>query len=101
MGRFGARKNKLSIVSDVLYMNLGDTIKTDGDVLGRPASAEIDLGLSSWVLNFGAGYALIDDGKNQFDLIAGIRYLDISLDLDFNLNDRNTSINKMAICGTE
>ena len=92
MGKFGARKNKLSIVSDVLYMKLGDTIKTDGDVLGRPVSSELDLGLSSWVINFGAGYALIDDGKNQFDLIVGVRYLDVSLDLDFNLNDRNTSI---------
>jgi len=65
MGTFSARKNKFSMVSDVIYLNLGDTIKTDGEVLGRPVSSELDMGLSSWVINFGAGYNLIDDGKTS------------------------------------
>lgn len=92
MGTFSARKNKFSMISDVIYLNLGNTLKTDGEVLGRPVSSELDLGLSSWIINFGAGYNLIDDGKNQFDVIAGVRFIDFNLDLDFNLNERETSI---------
>lgn len=87
MTTFDARKNKFSMLTDVIYMNLGDSQKHDGEFLGRPIEGKLDVGLQAWVLNLIGGYNLIDTGKNQFDLAAGARYLNLTVDTIVKLND--------------
>lgn len=85
---FGARKNKFSMLADVVYLDVSDSQKHDGEFLGHPITGKLEVGLKSWVLNFIGGYNLIDNGKNQFDITAGARYLDVKVDTTFKLNDQ-------------
>ena len=94
MTTFDARKNKFSLITDVIYLNLGDSQKHDGEFLGQPIEGKLDLGLTNWAINLIGGYNLIDTGKDRLDFAAGARYLDITLDATIKLSDnkRKTSV---------
>jgi len=87
MATFGARKGKFSMLTDVIYMDLSDDQKHEGEFLGRPVEGKLTVGLKSWVLNLIGGYNLIDSGKNVFDIAAGARYLDVDVPVTVKLND--------------
>jgi hypothetical protein len=87
MTTFGARKNKFSMLADVIYMDLSDTRKRKSRFLGQPITGKVDIGLKSWVLNFVGGYNVFDNGKDIFDITAGARYIDVNLNSTIKLND--------------
>ncbi len=83
-----ARKNKFSMLADVIYLNLSDSERRNGEFLGQPVTGKLEIGMTSWVLNFIGGYNLIDSGKNVFDIAAGARYLDVAVDGTVKINDQ-------------
>lgn len=87
MATFGARKDRFSMLADVIYMDLSTDRKHDGEFQGVPIEGKLTVGLKSWVLNLIGGYTLIDSGKNVFDIAAGARYLDIEVPVTIKLND--------------
>ena len=87
MGTFEARKDKFSMLTDVIYMNLSDSQKHDGEFQGVPIEGKLTVGMKSWVLNLIGGYKLVDNGKNIFDIAAGARYLDVEIPVTIKLND--------------
>ena len=92
MTTLGARKDKFSMLADVIYMDLSDSIRHKGEFLGQPVSGRLDVGLSSWVLNLIGGYTLIDSGKNVFDIAAGARYLDVELEATLKINNQKKKV---------
>ncbi len=91
MGTFGARKGKFSMLTDVIYMNIGDSKKYDGEFLGQSVTGKLEVGLESWVLNFVGGYNVFDNGKDIIDITAGARFVDVEVEAPFKVND-NTRI---------
>lgn len=92
MTTLGARKNKFSLLADVIYMDLKDSQKHD-EFLGHPVEdGKIKVGLNSWVLNLIGGYNLVDNGKNVFDIAAGARYLDLNVDTTLKANDKKVKV---------
>lgn len=87
MATFGARKNKFSMLADVIYMDLSDSQGRKGEFLGRPVTGNVVIGLQSPVLNFIGGYNVFDNGKDIFDITAGARYINIKLDSTTKIND--------------
>lgn len=87
MTTLGARKNKFSMLADVIYMDISDSQKHNGEFLGRPVEGKLELGIKSWVLNLIGGYNLVDNEKSVFDITAGARYLDLTVDTTVKLND--------------
>lgn len=87
MTTFGARKNKFSMLADVIYMDLSDSQRRKGEFLGQPVTGKVEIGLKSWVLNFVGGYNIFDNGKDIFDITAGARYIDVNLSSTVKLND--------------
>lgn len=87
MTTFGARKNKFSMLADVIYMDLSTDQKHDGEFNGKPIEGKLTVGMQAWVLNLIGGYNLIDSGKNVFDIAAGARYLDVKVPVTIKLND--------------
>lgn len=83
MTTVGARKNKFSMIADVIYLNVGTGQRHDGEFLGHPVTGNVDLDLKGWVLNFLGGYNLADTEKHQFDIAAGARYLDLTTTATF------------------
>ncbi len=53
---FGARKNKWSMRTDILYLNLGTTKDISGDIIGHPVSPELDLDLGAFITTVHGGY---------------------------------------------
>lgn len=89
MGVFGARKDDWSILADVIYLDLGADKTVDLSVpvgpVQVPVTTATNLDLSLSVLHFAGGYELHSAEDSRLDLIGGIRYLDIDMDLFLEL----------------
>jgi hypothetical protein len=89
MGAFVARKNNWSLLTDVIYLDIGVENTTElsipigGNLL--PVTTTTDLDVKSRVMHFAGGYGLYSEGKSRLDLIGGARYLDLSMDLFLEL----------------
>jgi hypothetical protein len=81
MGTFEARRNKLSIVTDLQYSNLGTEQPTPGPLFST-ASADF----KTFVLDPEVGYRIAaNPEKGRFvDVLAGFRYWHLKADLNFN-----------------
>jgi hypothetical protein len=88
MVTMGARKNKFSMLADVIYMDLSDSKRREGEFLGQSITGKVEIGMQTLVLNLIGGYNLIDSGKNVFDVAAGARYLDVAVDGTIKINDQ-------------
>lgn len=87
MLRGSVQKDRLFGVADMLYMNIGDSQRHDGDFLGQPVEGKLDVGLEAWVVNLIGGYELVDNGRDTFGLAAGARYLKLTLDTTIKLDE--------------
>ena len=80
MGAFAARKNKWSLLTDVIYMDLSVDKTADLSIpigpIQVPVTTSVSLDVEAWVLHFAGGYNLYSEGKSRLDLIGGARYLD-------------------------
>ncbi len=85
MGSIIARKGKLSIFSDLIYLNMGAKEKTTVNAVGQSTKVRTKFTIKNWINTTGVGYSLIDNGSTQLSGHAGFRYLKfkekISLDI--------------------
>ena len=93
MGTFEARKSEWSVLADVVYLNVGDN--GDGRVpLTTPSGAILPLKVQAgvkvkgWILSLLGGYNVYDTEQASVDVIAGSRYLDLTLDFDLGLQSQ-------------
>jgi hypothetical protein len=88
MGTIEARYNKWSIITDVIYLGVGDeatTTLTVGPEPGRAVNATADVDIDSWVVNAGVGYDLAQADWGRFVVVGGLRYLSADIDGKFGL----------------
>ena len=83
MGVFGARKDKWSLLADVIYMKLSDSVSGVAQLPDIPATVtgKVDVEMEAWIVTAAGGYNLVDTGKYRMDLLGGARYLSIDLPL--------------------
>ena len=88
MGTVEARYNKWSIITDVIYMDVGDDATTTvavGPDPGRPVNANVDVDLTSWVVSAGFGYDIAQADWGRLAVVGGARYLSADIDSKFGL----------------
>ena len=90
MGTFEARKSGWSALADVVYLNVGDDAGVTVPVTTEqgaafPLKVEASVKVKGWVLSLLGGYNIHHTDQLFADVIAGARYLDLSLDLDLGL----------------
>jgi hypothetical protein len=89
MGAFEARKNDWSIFTDVFYFDLAASETADLSIpvgpIQVPVTTATDFELEGWILHFAGGYELYSENKSRVDLIGGVRYLDLDMDLFLEL----------------
>lgn len=85
MGGVLAQKGKFSLFSDLIYMKLGSTEKTTANVVGIPVKVKADIDLKAWISTSGVAYSLVDNGKTQLSGLAGVRYLNLDAEIDFDI----------------
>jgi len=89
MGIFEARKSKLSFGLDLVYMDVSNSKNTDitiGPGEGVPLTVSAGLGLKSWLVTGIVGYDLVQTDRTFMAVIGGVRYLDLSADLDITID---------------
>jgi len=92
MGNYTGRNDTWSVFGDVVYMDLGDSKNhtfPNGDY------AHVSYDLKAMVINAGVGYNLVNSKDGLLDVIAGVRYLDLKVDVNMDiLRNRNVSGSK-------
>jgi hypothetical protein len=83
MGNYEGRSEKWSVLTDVVYLDLGDS-RSVGTALG---SARAGLDIKSWVVHAAFGYALPAPKSTPVNLIAGVRYLSLDGELEASLGN--------------
>lgn len=93
MGGYSGRNDTWSVYGDLIYMDIGDsadyTLPNEGNV-------HVGVDMKTLLINAGVGYNLINTGNGILDLTAGIRYVDLEVDLrkDGIIVDRTTEPTK-------
>ncbi|MFC1516727.1 hypothetical protein ACFL7E_08225 [Thermodesulfobacteriota bacterium] len=83
MGTFDARKGRWGILTDVIYMDVGNSqTGTREATIGRRelpvnATANVNLDLKSWIWTLAGYYRALDQPGMTLDVVAGARYLDV------------------------
>ena len=88
MGSLEARYNRWSIITDVIYLHLGDdatTTLTVGPDPGQPVNASADIDLTSWVVNGGVSYDVIETDGGRLAVVGGVRYMAVDIDGTFSI----------------
>lgn len=89
MGAFEARRNEWSILADVVYMDVSASKTADLSIpigpIQVPVTTNADVDLTGWLLHFAGGYEWYSDGDSRADLVGGLRYLDLDMDLFLEL----------------
>jgi len=92
MGSYEIRKDKWSFLIDGIYFRMSDAEAVTVDLpLNRTLTAGSQQELTGWLVSGYGGYNLIDNSKGRLDMIAGVRYFSLELDVDLFLNNRQKS----------
>jgi hypothetical protein len=101
MAGFGARKGKLSLLADVIYLDISqsdggkESIPLLGGAIDVTKTVNTDVKLKSWITTFAAGYNVVDNEKVAMDLVGGARYLwlDAEVKLDLGVKGSGGRLN--------
>ncbi|MEA2047940.1 MAG: hypothetical protein U9O64_05765 [Campylobacterota bacterium] len=83
MGSYEARKDQWSFLLDAIYLGMSDNQEVSWDIplTDRSVTAGSDQELAAWLLSGYGGYTIFDMNRASLDIIAGVRYLSLELDI--------------------
>lgn len=76
MGGYSGRNDTWSMFADVIYMDVGDSKD-----IGVVEPHHVSLDMKALLVHAGGGYNLINTGDGILDLTAGVRYVDLKVDI--------------------
>ena len=87
MGAFEVRKDKWSLLADVIYLDLGQDKTSRVDLpFGGAIETKVDLQLSGWQIGLYGGYQAYRTDRASLDLLAGARYLTLDTDAKLDID---------------
>lgn len=87
MGAVGARKDKWTFVTDLVYLDVKQDVNRQRDfLLNRELDITGDVQLKSWIVTPTVGYALHESDKARIEILGGIRYLWLKAAADVKFN---------------
>lgn len=105
MGSFDAHYGPWGMFTDVLYMDLGERKTNFHDfTIGRveiPATttSDVSLDMKTWIVNVAGEYRVLAQGYSRLDVIAGLRYLNITERLEWSFTGSLGSLPAAARAG--
>lgn len=85
MTSLGARKDKWSLLADIIYLDIEDDQNGSAELIGQSISTDVDVELKAWIINTMGGYRLVETDKYSLNLMAGARYLWLEIPLEFQI----------------
>ena len=86
MGALEFRKGKWSLLTDVVYLDLGADRTSSVGLPGGAINAGVDLDVSGWQLGVYGGYQLYATDKATLDILGGVRYLTLDTDASLSIS---------------
>jgi hypothetical protein len=109
MGTFEARKGKLGVLTDYIYLNFDAekggtrdlTLRGPGGLINIPAGAYagVNLELRGWAWGLAGTYALVETPSYEMQLVGGLRYLKIDSTAAWNFTGNVGSLPQFARSG--
>lgn len=94
MGSYEIRKERWSFLADVIY--LGMSADQNVDLLGSKITLSSEQELTTWMTGFYGGYDIVESPDTKLDIIAGIRYFSLGLDVSLSLNNKEINISPLV-----
>ena len=95
MGSYAARYDKWSFILDATYADLGSSGSPD-----QLPGVTVNVDMKSLLVNTGVGYNIVNFEKALLDVVAGVRYMDLEVDIGMNvLRDHEGSRSKGFVDG--
>lgn len=92
MGGYSGRNDTWSVYGDLIYVDLGNS---KSHTFPNDDVADISLDMKAMLISGGIGYNVVNNESGILDVIAGVRYLDLKVDLTTDLfENRNLSVSK-------
>jgi hypothetical protein len=109
MGTFEARKGKLGLLTDYIYLDFDAdkgatrdlTLSGPGGVVNIPsdAHAAVNLRLRGWAWGLAGTYAAVEKPDYEMQLLGGFRYLKIDTTVDWRFTGNLGSLPQFAVNG--
>jgi hypothetical protein len=96
MGALGARKDKWSLLADVIYMDVSVVQQGSAKVPGQNIITKLGVEMEAWIVTAVGGYNVVDTGKYSLDLLAGARYMAVDLPVVFQVGPVKQKITPSA-----
>lgn len=85
MGTLSAHKDKWTLFADVVYMDISLDTRGTANIIGFPIKTKIDVRKKGFNTTLAAAYSIFETDTTTLQLLAGARYLDIDVDLKFDI----------------
>ena len=96
MGNYMLRTGQWSFMADMVYLKLSglqETTVTTPNLSNIPdLHLEAEQELTAWLLGFYGGYNILNNANNQIDVIGGMRYFSLGLDVSLSLNHHTVNV---------
>jgi hypothetical protein len=98
MGTFDIRKGRWGILTDLIYMDAGNSktgtheVSIGGRELPVNASANVDLDLKSWIWTLTGYYRALEQTGLTLDVVGGFRYIDVEQKVNWTVTGNVGSI---------
>jgi len=109
MGSFEARKGKLGVLTDYIYLDFdaekggSRNLRLSGPLgqisIPAGASADVNLRLRGWAWSLVGTYTAIEKPQYEMQLVGGVRYLKIDTTIDWQLRGNIGALPQFAVSG--
>ncbi len=106
MGTFDVRKGRWGILTDAIYMDVGNSktgvreASIGGIQVPVDATADVNLDIKSWIWTLTGYFRAVDQTGLTLDVVAGARYLDVKQKVDYDVTGNVESIPAPGRSGT-
>jgi len=88
MGTLAARKDKVTLFTDLIYLDIEGDYKSTANIIHRPIETRVDAEMNAFIATLGGAYAFMETDNTVLDAFAGARYLWVKTDLDFDIGQK-------------
>jgi hypothetical protein len=91
-GSFDARKGRIGLFTDVIYMKVGNDASNyregtiDGSEIPVDVTVAVDFDMESWIWTTAGYYRAVQQPRHTLDLLGGARYIDVEQSLAWDVS---------------
>lgn len=85
-----ARKDKWTLFSDIIYLDVSASDKSTANIIGYPVKTKIDVGMEAWIVTTAGAYQVMQNENTRLDVLAGARYFWLKMPMKIKIGERSS-----------